>query len=110
MSSKAKRVLPTRPEPPSAEQILADVQGTLPSDPVFVLPAEPPLDPGPAPGCPEPAAEEERERLYRQIRSYVGMNQRLQQSREQLRERRRELQRVGEALERGIAEMRQKAF
>ncbi|XP_050842090.1 UPF0449 protein C19orf25 homolog isoform X3 [Serinus canaria] len=52
MSSKAKRVLPTRPEPPSAEQILADVQGTLPSDPVFVLPAEPPQDPGPAPGEP----------------------------------------------------------
>ncbi|XP_068030408.1 UPF0449 protein C19orf25 homolog [Anomalospiza imberbis] len=107
MSSKAKRVLPTRPEPPSVEQILADVQGTHPSDPVFVLPAEPPQDHGPAPGCPEP---EERERLYRQIRSYVGMNQRLQQSREQLRERRRELQRVGEALDRGIAEMRQKAF
>ncbi|NXB95207.1 CS025 protein, partial [Vidua chalybeata] len=122
MSSKAKRVLPTRPEPPSVEQILADVQGTHPSDPVFVLPAEPPQGeggprgpPSPAeprlcpPGCPEPAAEE-RERLYRQIRSYVGMNQRLQQSREQLRERRRELQRVGEALDRGIAEMRQKAF
>ncbi|RLV82442.1 hypothetical protein DV515_00016643 [Chloebia gouldiae] len=109
MSSKAKRVLLTRPEPPSVEQILADVQGTHPSDPVFVLPAEPPQDPGPAPGCPEPAAEE-RERLYRQIRSYVGMNQRLQRSREQLRERRRELQRVGEALDRGIAEMRQKAF
>ncbi|XP_053855530.1 UPF0449 protein C19orf25 homolog [Vidua macroura] len=109
MSSKAKRVLPTRPEPPSVEQILADVQGTHPSDPVFVLPAEPPQDHGPAPGCPEPAAEE-RERLYRQIRSYVGMNQRLQQSRLQLRERRRELQRVGEALDRGIAEMRQKAF
>ncbi|RLV83722.1 hypothetical protein DV515_00016373 [Chloebia gouldiae] len=109
MSFKAKRVLLTRPEPPSVEQILADVQGTHPSDPVFVLPAEPPQDPGPAPGCPEPAAEE-RERLYRQIRSYVGMNQRLQRSREQLRERRRELQRVGEALDRGIAEMRQKAF
>lgn len=59
------------------------------------------------PGCPE---AEERERRYRQIRSYVGMNQRLQRSREQLRERRRELQRAGEALDRGIAEMRQKAF
>ncbi|XP_014738380.1 PREDICTED: UPF0449 protein C19orf25 homolog [Sturnus vulgaris] len=106
MSSKAKRVLPTRPEPPSVEQILADVQGALPTDPVFVLPAEPPQDHGPAPGCPEPAAEE----LYRQIRSYVGMNQRLQKSREQLRERRRELRRVGEELDRGIAEMRQKAF
>ncbi|NXR48817.1 CS025 protein, partial [Hippolais icterina] len=109
MSSKAKRVLPTRPEPPSAEQILADVQGTDRTDPVFVLPAEPPQDHGPAPGCPEPEPEEQ-ERLYRQIRSYVGMNQRLQQSREQLRERRRELQRVGEALDGGIAEMRQKAF
>ncbi|NXB79625.1 CS025 protein, partial [Donacobius atricapilla] len=109
MSSKAKRVLPTRPELPSAEQILADVQGTDPTDPVFVLPAEPPQDHGPAPGCPEPAAEE-RERLYRQIRSYVGMNQRLQQSREELQARRRELRRVGEALDRGIAEMRQKAF
>ncbi|RMC00968.1 hypothetical protein DUI87_22655 [Hirundo rustica rustica] len=109
MSSKAKRVLPTRPEPPSVEQILADVQGADPTDPVFILPSEPPQDHGPAPGCPEPAAEE-RERLYRQIRSYVGMNQRLQRSREQLRERRRELGAVGEALDRGIAEMRQKAF
>ncbi|NXY26441.1 CS025 protein, partial [Atrichornis clamosus] len=109
MSSKAKRVLPTRPEPPSVEQILADVQGTHPADPVFVLPAEPPQDHGPAPGSPDPAAEE-RERLYRQSRSYVGMNQRLQESREQLRERRRELQRVGAALDQGIAEMRQKAF
>ncbi|NXB98057.1 CS025 protein, partial [Orthonyx spaldingii] len=80
MSSKAKRVLPTRPEPPSAEQILADVRGTHPSDPVFVLPAEPPQQHGPAPGCAEPAAEQ-RERLYRQIRAYVGMNQRLEHSR-----------------------------
>ncbi|NWS25535.1 CS025 protein, partial [Polioptila caerulea] len=109
MSSKAKRVLPTRPEPPTAEQILEDVRGTHPTDPVFVLPAELPQEHGPAPGCPEPAAEE-RERLYRQIRSYVGTNQRLQQSREQLRERRRGLQKVGEALDRAIAEMRQKAF
>ncbi|XP_031948657.1 UPF0449 protein C19orf25 homolog [Corvus hawaiiensis] len=109
MSSKAKRVLPTRPEPPSVEQILADVQGAPPTDPVFVLPPEPPQDHGPAPGCPEPAAEE-RERLYQQVRSYVGMNQRLQEAREQLRERRRELERVGEALDRRITEMKQKVF
>ncbi|NWT06134.1 CS025 protein, partial [Mionectes macconnelli] len=109
MSSKAKRVLPTRPEPPSVEQILEDVQGTHPADPVFVLPAEPPLDHGPAPGSPDPAAEE-RERLYRQSRSYVGMNQRLRESRERLREQRRELERAGAELERGIAEMREKAL
>uniref|UniRef100_A0A8C8A353 Chromosome 19 open reading frame 25 n=1 Tax=Otus sunia TaxID=257818 RepID=A0A8C8A353_9STRI len=105
MSSKAKRVLPTRPEPPSLEQILADVRGTHPADPVFVLPAEPHRDRDPSPG---PGAEE-RERLYRQSRSYVEMNQRLQESRERLRERREELRRAGAALERGIAEMRQKA-
>ncbi|NXX57551.1 CS025 protein, partial [Scopus umbretta] len=109
MSSKAKRVLPTRPEPPSVEQLLADVRGTHPADPVFLLPAEPSRDHGPSPGGQEAAAEE-RERLYRQSRSYVAMNQRLQESREQLRERREELRRVGAALERGISEMRQKAF
>ncbi|XP_076215273.1 UPF0449 protein C19orf25 homolog [Aptenodytes patagonicus] len=114
MSSKAKRVLPTRPEPPGLEQILADVRGTHPTDPVFLLPAEPRRDHGPSPGSPGPgrqeAAAEERERLYRQSRSYVEMNQRLQESRERLRERREELRRAGAALERGISEMRQKAF
>ncbi|NXC56282.1 CS025 protein, partial [Aleadryas rufinucha] len=101
-------------------QILADVQGAPPTDPVFVLPPEPPQDHGPAPGepavggerggrCPDPAGDE-RERLYQQVRSYVGMNQRLQGAREQLRERRRELEKVGEALERRIAEMKQKVF
>uniref|UniRef100_A0A8C3U8Q8 Uncharacterized protein n=1 Tax=Catharus ustulatus TaxID=91951 RepID=A0A8C3U8Q8_CATUS len=46
MSSKAKRVLPTRPEPPSVEQILADVRGALPTDPVFRLHREDPGVPG----------------------------------------------------------------
>ncbi|XP_074893889.1 UPF0449 protein C19orf25 homolog [Buteo buteo] len=114
MSSKAKRVLPTRPEPPSVEQILADVRGTHPSDPVFLLPAEPRQDHGPSPGSPGPtrqeATAEERERLYRQSRSYVEMNQRLQESRERLQEQCEELRRAGAALERGISEMRQKAF
>ncbi|KAM6369057.1 UPF0449 protein C19orf25 homolog isoform 1-T3 [Pluvialis apricaria] len=113
MSSKAKRVLPTRPEPPSLEQILADVRGTHPADPVFLLPAEPCRDHDPSPGSPSPTrqetAAEERERLYRQSRSYMEMNQRLQASREQLRQRREELQQAGSALERDIAEMRQKA-
>uniref|UniRef100_A0A670K6N6 Uncharacterized protein n=1 Tax=Podarcis muralis TaxID=64176 RepID=A0A670K6N6_PODMU len=43
MTSKAKKrvVLPTRPDPPSTEQILEDVQRAQPNDPVFVLLAEP---------------------------------------------------------------------
>ncbi|XP_042650167.1 UPF0449 protein C19orf25 homolog [Tyto alba] len=104
MSSKAKRVLPTRPDPPSAQQILADVRGSPPGDPVCQPPPAPRRDRGPgSPGT------EQRERLYRQSRSYVEMNQRLQESRERLRERREELRRAGATLERGIAEMREKA-
>ncbi|NXN43752.1 CS025 protein, partial [Rhinoptilus africanus] len=102
-----------RPEPPSLEQILADVRGTHPADPVFLLPSEPHRDHDPSPGSPgssrREAAAEERERLYRQSRSYVEMNQWLQASRERLRQRREELRQAGEALEHGIAEMRQKA-
>lgn len=52
MSAKAKRVLPTRPEPPPVEQILADVRGTHPADPVFLLPAEPQREQGLCPGEP----------------------------------------------------------
>ncbi|NWH25165.1 CS025 protein, partial [Grus americana] len=109
MSSKAKRVLPTRPEPPSVEQILADVQGTHPADPPLLSPLLCPLPGSPSPGRQEAAAEK-RERLYRQSRSYVEMNQRLQESQDQLRDQCEELRRVGAALERGITEMRQKAF
>lgn len=75
-------------------------------------PLTPPALP-PHPGFPgssrQEAAAEERERLYRQSRSYVEMNQRLQASRERLRQQREELRQAGEALEHGIAEMRQKA-
>ncbi|XP_064353512.1 UPF0449 protein C19orf25 homolog [Dromaius novaehollandiae] len=118
MSSKAKRVLPTRPEPPTVEQILADVRGTRPSDPVFVLAAEPPRggghDGSPLPDSPAPAkhvdAEDERERLYRQSRSYVEMNQQLQESCQLLKEKCEELRRAGATLEQDILEMRQKAF
>ncbi|KAM6294797.1 UPF0449 protein C19orf25 homolog [Aegotheles albertisi] len=105
MSSKAKRVLPTRPEPPSLEQALADLRDTDPTDPVLLLPAEPRRDHGPSPG---PA--EERERLYRQSRSYVAMNQRLREAPERLRERREGLRGAGAALERSIAEMRHKTL
>nr|XP_047911252.1 UPF0449 protein C19orf25 homolog [Anser cygnoides] len=112
MSSKAKRVLPTRPEPPTIEQVLADVGGTRPADPVLLLPAEPPRasgdHDGPAPGL--EAAAEERERLYRQSRGYVETNRRLREARGQLAEKREELRRAGAALERDMAETRQKAF
>ncbi|XP_073481413.1 UPF0449 protein C19orf25 homolog isoform X2 [Aquarana catesbeiana] len=38
MTSRAKKriVLPSRPDPPTVEQILEDVRGAVASDPVFV--------------------------------------------------------------------------
>ncbi|NXP71392.1 CS025 protein, partial [Ramphastos sulfuratus] len=108
MSSKAKRVLPTRPDPPSVEQILADLQSTHPGDPIFLLPSEPSQEHSPSSGSPNPA-EEERERLYQLSRSYVGMNQQLQEAQERLRAQREELLRARAALEHDIMGMRQKA-
>lgn len=107
MSSKAKRVLPTRPEPPTVEQLLADVRGAPPADPVLMIPAEPPRD-GPAPG--QEDGVDEQERLYRQCRGYVEMNRRLREARGELAKKRDELQRAGMALERDMAEMRHKVF
>uniref|UniRef100_A0A8B9ZED1 Chromosome 19 open reading frame 25 n=1 Tax=Anas platyrhynchos TaxID=8839 RepID=A0A8B9ZED1_ANAPL len=105
MTSKAKRVLPTRPEPPTVEQVLADVGGTRPADPILLLPAEPPRTPGGhfEEGGQEAAEEEERERLYRQSRGYVEMNRRLREARGQLAEKCQELRRAGAALERDMA-------
>ncbi|KAK2542244.1 Reep6 [Columba guinea] len=54
--------------------------------------------------------QEERERLYRQSRGYAAMTQRLRAARERLRERREQLLRAGAALDRSIADMRQRAF
>lgn len=56
------------------------------------------------------AAAEERERLYRQSRGYVETNRRLREARGQLAEKCEELRRAGAALERDMAETRQKAF
>ncbi|NXF87171.1 CS025 protein, partial [Eubucco bourcierii] len=107
MSSKAKRVLPTRPDPPSVEQILADLQSTHPGDPIFLLPSEPSQEHSLSSDSPSPA-EEERERLYQLSRSYVGMNQQLQEAQERLRAQREELLRARAALEHDIMGMRQK--
>ncbi|XP_034955312.1 UPF0449 protein C19orf25-like [Zootoca vivipara] len=101
MTSKAKKrvVLPTRPDPPSTEQILEDV---------FVLLAEPSED------LPSPTKNEDpeakHERLYRLTQSYVEMNHRLQVACSLLKEKCEELKLAGATLEQGILEMKQRAL
>ncbi|XP_062041086.1 UPF0449 protein C19orf25 homolog [Lepus europaeus] len=97
MGSKAKKrvVLPTRPAPPTVEQILEDVRGAPAHDPVFtaLAPEDPPGDPG------SEAPEAQRERLYQQSRAYVAANARLQRAGEGLRQQCQGLRRAGAELE-----------
>ncbi|XP_006904117.1 UPF0449 protein C19orf25 homolog isoform X2 [Pteropus alecto] len=106
MGSKARKrvVLPTRPAPPTVEQILEDVRGAPAEDPVFTALA-PEDTPGPS-GRPEDP-EAQREQLYRQSQAYVAANQRLRQAGEELRRRREDLQRAGRELERAVGQAKQ---
>uniref|UniRef100_A0A8C6E341 Chromosome 19 open reading frame 25 n=1 Tax=Moschus moschiferus TaxID=68415 RepID=A0A8C6E341_MOSMO len=109
MGSKAKKrvVLPTRPAPPTVEQILEDVRGAPAEDPVFTsLAREDP--PGPSGRAED--AEAQQEQLYFQSRIYVAMNQRLQQAGAQLEQKHADLQQAGEELERDISQVGQVAL
>lgn len=103
MGSKAKKrvVLPTRPAPPTVEQILEDVRWASAEDPVFTALAPE----GPSGIAENP--EDEREQLYQQSRAYVAANQRLQQASNELRQRCEDLRRAGQELERDIGQLKQ---
>ncbi|XP_003461017.1 UPF0449 protein C19orf25 homolog [Cavia porcellus] len=109
MGSKAKKrvVLPTRPAPPTVEQILEDVRGASAHDPVFTALA--PEDPPAAPRNPEDP-EAEWERLYQQGQAYVATNQQLQQAGDQLRQKCQDLRHAGEELERDVSQVTQAAL
>uniref|UniRef100_A0A2K5EAT2 Chromosome 19 open reading frame 25 n=1 Tax=Aotus nancymaae TaxID=37293 RepID=A0A2K5EAT2_AOTNA len=84
MGSKAKRrvLLPTRPAPPTVEQILEDVRGAPAEDPVFTALA---LEDPPVPFRMMEDMEAPGEQLYRQSRAYVAGNQRLREAGDALR-------------------------
>ncbi|XP_028714349.1 UPF0449 protein C19orf25 homolog [Peromyscus leucopus] len=101
MSAKGKRrvVLPTRPAPPTVEQILEDVRGAPPHDPVFTaLAPEDPPDPSPRTEDPEARYEQ----IYQQSRAYVAMNERLRQAGDTLRQKFEDLRQAGQRLEEDV--------
>ncbi|XP_012601174.1 UPF0449 protein C19orf25 homolog [Microcebus murinus] len=109
MGSKAKKrvVLPTRPAPPTVEQILEDVRGAPAGDPVFTaLAAEDP--PGPSRRAED--SEAQWEQLYQQSRAYVATNQQLQQARDGLRQKCECLRQAGEDLAREVDQVKQAAL
>nr|XP_058916382.1 UPF0449 protein C19orf25 homolog isoform X1 [Kogia breviceps] len=98
MGSKAKKrvVLPTRPAPPTVEQILEDVRGAPAEDLVFTALAR---EEPPAPSGRAEDTEAQREQLYQQSRVYVATNQRLWHAGAQLKQQREELCQAREELE-----------
>ncbi|XP_054443387.1 UPF0449 protein C19orf25 homolog [Pteronotus mesoamericanus] len=109
MGSKSKKrvVLPTRPAPPTMEQILEDVRGAPAEDPVFTaLTLEDSSDPSWRTENPEA----QREQLYQQSQAFVATNQRLRQAGEELRQRCDDLRQAGQELEQDVIQVKQVAL
>uniref|UniRef100_A0A3B3RIX1 Si:ch73-238c9.1 n=1 Tax=Paramormyrops kingsleyae TaxID=1676925 RepID=A0A3B3RIX1_9TELE len=97
MGSKSKKrvILPNRPDPPSVEQIVEDVNRASASDPAF--------------GILQDGLQGAGIR-YHQSRQYLDLNERLQQARSDLASKREELRAAGEHLERCMAEIKGQAL
>ncbi|KAI4904219.1 hypothetical protein NFI96_031751 [Prochilodus magdalenae] len=102
--NKKRMVLPTRPDPPSVEQIIEDINRAYPNDPVFSLLQEPSED------LRGGSSSNEVEVRYLQSRRYLELNERLQEARTELVQRREELRAVGESLEESVAEVKDRAI
>ncbi|KAF6722046.1 UPF0449 protein C19orf25-like [Oryzias melastigma] len=101
LGSKAKKrvVLPTRPEPPSVDQILEDISRAAPNDPVFSILEKTGEDPTLPP-------DSEVEFRFQQCRQYLELNERLKEAQGRLQTQRGELQAAGEQLDGKVAEVK----
>lgn len=97
--SKKRVVLPSRPEPPTVEQILEDINRAAPDDPVFNILEKTGHD------LSRPA-DSEVEARFQQCRQYLDLNERLQEVRGRLLHQREELRAAGEQLDKDVAEVR----
>ncbi|XP_059847195.1 UPF0449 protein C19orf25 homolog [Hypanus sabinus] len=107
-TNKKRVILPTRPEPPTIEQILEDVKGARLDDPVFTLFTE---------GSEEIVSPVQAEVLmpdvesqYQQSREYVELNRRLQTELGELAARCEQLKKAGDQLDISISEIKDKNF
>ncbi|XP_072517126.1 UPF0449 protein C19orf25 homolog isoform X1 [Salminus brasiliensis] len=116
LGSKGKKrmVLPTRPDPPSVEQIMEDINRAYPKDPVFSLLQESSegdvRDDVTRSGFRSGSSSSDVEVRYLQSRRFLELNERLQEARADLVRRRDELRVVGESLEQSVAEVKDRAI
>ncbi|XP_069784207.1 UPF0449 protein C19orf25 homolog isoform X2 [Narcine bancroftii] len=108
MTSKSKKrvLLPTRPEPPTIEQILEDVRNARLSDPVFTSFNEGNEEFVSSVRIEAPDVESQ----YQQSREYVELNRHLQKELGELASRCEQLKKAGEQLDLSISEIKVKNF
>ncbi|XP_020773394.1 UPF0449 protein C19orf25 homolog isoform X2 [Boleophthalmus pectinirostris] len=101
LGSKGKKrvVLPSRPEPPTVEQILEDVSSSTSDDPLFRLQDTDSVSSS-------SSGDAEVELKFERCRRFMELNHRLTEAREQLKEQREELRASGERLKRDIQEVK----
>ncbi|XP_075681530.1 UPF0449 protein C19orf25 homolog [Rhinoderma darwinii] len=106
MTSRAKKriVLPSRPEPPSVDEILEDVRSAAACDPVFFCDLS---DDSPIPSQ-EPTSDGHRQ--YMQTCSYVQLNNKLKEAQVELKEKYESLTSSGIKLGKVIEELREAAM
>ncbi|XP_056122559.1 UPF0449 protein C19orf25 homolog isoform X1 [Rhinichthys klamathensis goyatoka] len=106
---KKRMVLPSRPDPPTVEQIMEDANRAYLNDPVFTVLHES------AEGChlsdlKSSSSNSEVEVRYLQSRRYIELHERLQEERGHLARRRDELRATGESLEHSVMEVKKSAL
>lgn len=101
--SKKRVVLPSRPDPPTVDQILEDINRAAPTDPVFSALERTGQD------SPRPS-DSDMELRFRQCRQYLDLNERLQEARGRLLRQREELRSAGEQLDRDVLEAKGQAL
>lgn len=101
LGSKGKKrvVLPSRPEPPTVEQILEDVENSASDDPLFTL-EHSDSGSGASPG------DSEVELRFEQCRRFMELNRRLTEAQQRLEQQREELSRTKEELQTDIQDVR----
>ncbi|XP_010749924.2 UPF0449 protein C19orf25 homolog [Larimichthys crocea] len=97
--NKKRVVLPSRPDPPTVDQILEDVGRAAPDDPVFSILQRTGQDSA-------RPADSDVESRFQQCRQYLELNERLQEVRGRLLQQREELRAAGEQLENDVMEVK----
>lgn len=97
--NKKRVVLPSRPDPPTVDQILEDISRAPPDDPVFSILEQTGQDSS-------RPSDSDVELRFQQCRRYLELNKQLQEAQGQLLRQSEELQVAGEQLEKDVAEVK----